>query len=85
MIKYRSNNKRNIINRFHELVLSNIELRNEIQSLKIELKNTKENIKNDIDNIKYIMKNNAISFNTHNHVTSETFTYEPNTNMQIIS
>ena len=87
MIKYRSiNNKRNIIHRFHELVLSNMELRNKIQSLEIELKNTKANIKNEIDNVKYIMSENAKIFNNHMHSQSSfDITYKTNTNMKIIS
>lgn len=82
MIKKRSYNK---YKRYHELVLSNMELRNKIQCLESELKSLKANIKNNIDNIKYVMKENTKIFNDHTHVqTNYNRTFETEIPMQLI-
>mgnify|MGYP004624596241 CR=1 FL=1 len=84
-IKKRSYNKYNLISRYHELVLSNMELRNKIKSLESELRSLKANIKNDIDNVKYIMNENTKVFNKHTHVqTNDNRTFETEIPMQLI-
>ncbi len=87
-IKKRSYNKYNLISRYHELVLSNMELRNRIQQLESELRSLKANTKNDIDNIKYVMKENAKIFNDHIHVQTGyngySKTYKTGIPMQLI-
>lgn len=85
MIKKVPYNKRNIICRFNELALNNMELRNRIQLLESELKSLRENIKNDIDNVKYVIKENAKIFNEHTHVQSEFMrTFHTDMQMQLI-
>ena len=85
MIKKKPLNKRNINCRFNELALSNMELRNRIQSLESELKSLKANIKNSIDNVKYVMTEHAKIFNEHTHAQSSYGrTVEPDTVMFLV-
>lgn len=86
MIKKRYNTKHDYISKFHEMTLSNMELRNKIHSLEIELESLRANIKNDIDNIKYVMEKNTKIFNAHTHVKSKysISTFVAETPMQLI-